>query len=163
MWAEHFQSCLVASTREERSYTANQDWLVEILQTDFWDSRILTECTWQTVVLFPKRNGGLRGIGRIEVLWRLLSGVIYWWIGAAVQFHDVLHGFQESRGTGAASLKAKLLQQLTEIREEVLYEVFLDLRKSYDPLNRERCMEILVVYGVSTQTEIILQHYWYQF
>ena len=34
-----------------------------------------------------------------------------------------------------AFLEAKLLHQLTEMRGEVLYEVFLDLRKSYDTLD----------------------------
>ena len=30
----------------------------------------------------------------------------------------------------------------------------------YDVLDRERCMEIIVGYGVSPLTERILQHYW---
>ena len=42
------------------------------------------------------------------------------------------------------------------MREEVLYEVFLDLRKSYDALDREQCMDILVGYGIGTRTERLL-------
>ena len=49
------------------------------------------------------------------------------WIGAAVDLHDVLHRFRAGRGTGNVSLEVKLLQQLTAISEEVLYEVLLDL------------------------------------
>ena len=41
---------------------------------------------------------------------------------------------------GTASLEVKLLQKLMEIREEVLYGVFLDLRKEYGTLDKERCM-----------------------
>ena len=41
------------------------------------------------------------------------------------------------QGTGTASLEAKLLQQITAVREEVLYEVFLDLSKAYDALDKE--------------------------
>ena len=37
-----------------------------------------------------------------------------------IAFHDVLHIFWEDCGTGSASLKAKLLQQLIYMREEVL-------------------------------------------
>ena len=37
------------------------------------------------------------------------------------------------RGTGTATLEAKLLQQLAAMREEVLYVIFLDLTKAYDP------------------------------
>ena len=40
---------------------------------------------------------------------------------------------------GTASLKAKLIQHMTEMREEVLYEVFIDLRKVYKALDRELC------------------------
>ena len=61
---------------------------------------------------------------------------------------------------GTASLETKLLQQLTDMREEVLYKVFLNLRKAYDELDRERCMEILVGYGVGPRTERILRQYW---
>ena len=49
-------------------------------------------------------------------------------IGAAVIFNDVLHGFRAGQDMGATSLKAKLLHHITAMREEVLYEVFLDLK-----------------------------------
>ena len=80
-----------------------------------------------------------------------------------MQFHDVLHGFQSVRGMGTASLKAKFLQQLMKMSDEVLYKVFLELRKAYDALVRERCMDILVGYGVIPQKEKISQQYWYHF
>ena len=78
------------------------------------------------------------------MLWKALSGVIHLCIGSAVQFHDGLHGLQAGRGTGTASFESKLFQQLNKMREEVLYEVFLGLNNSYDALDREKCMDILV-------------------
>ena len=57
-------------------------------------------------------------------------------VGAAVKFHDVLHGFWAGRGTMTAPLEANLLQQLTEMREDVLYEIFLELKKEYDALDQ---------------------------
>ena len=45
------------------------------------------------------------------------------------------------------------------VRREILYEVFIDLRKSYYALDRELCMEIFVVYEVGPQTERLLLHY----
>ena len=41
------------------------------------------------------------------------------------------------------SLKAKLLQDLTAMRDDFLYEIFLDLHKEYDALEREWCINIL--------------------
>ena len=58
-----------------------------------------------------------------------------------------------------ASLKSKFLQNMMTMREEFLYELFLDLRNSYDALEREWCMEIIVGYGVGPQTERNLRHY----
>ena len=49
---------------------------------------------------------------------------------------------------GTATLEANILQQLTAIREEVLYEIFLDLQNNYDTLDKDRCIEILAAYGV---------------
>ena len=58
---------------------------------------------------------------------------------------------------GTTPLKAKLLQKLTEMREEFIYEVFLDLKKAYDALYWEICLEILLAYGVGPQIEQILR------
>ena len=62
---------------------------------------------------------------------------------ASITYHNFLHGFRVGRGTGTATLKAKLLQQLAALREEVLYVIFLDLHKAYDALDRSRCLIIL--------------------
>ena len=97
------------------------DRVVEILQTYFWGGRLPTEFTWKMAVLIPKGNGKFKGIRIVKVLWKALSGVINWRIGAAVQFHDKVHGLRAVWGTGTNSLEAKLLHQLTEMREEIFY------------------------------------------
>ena len=58
------------------------------------------------------------------------------------------------------ALEAKLLQQLTDMREAVLFKVFLDLHKSYDTLDWDICLGILAAYGVIPRTLCILQTYW---
>ena len=67
-----------------------------------------------------------------------------------------LHGFRVDRGTGTATLEAKLLQKLATMREEVLYVIFIDLQKAYDALDRDRCLEILEGYGVGPRARRIL-------
>ena len=64
-------------------------------------------------------------------------------IRASITFHDFLHGFWAGRGTGTATLEAKLLHQLAALMEEVLYVILLDLHKAYDALDRSKCLEIL--------------------
>ena len=53
-------------------------------------------------------------------------------------FHDALHGFIERRGTGMATLEAKLSQNLDGLAHNPLFQVFLDAHKAYGSLDRER-------------------------
>ena len=88
-----------------------------------------------------------------------MLGAINHHIGVVVQLHNVIHIFCSGRGTGTTYLEAKLLRKLTIMKEEFLYEVFLNLRKAYDVLDLDKCMEILVGYGLGPQTKILSHNY----
>ena len=81
-------------------------------------------------------------------------------IGVTVNFHSVIHGFQAGRGSGTASLEANLLHHMMTMREEFLYEVFIELQKSYDALDMEWCLEILVRYGIVPRMDRFLILCW---
>ena len=49
---------------------------------------------------------------------------------------------------GTATIEDHLLQQLTSMRKEVLFEILLDLQKVHDSLYHDRCIEIFAAYGV---------------
>ena len=110
----------MAATCKERMDTANWYWVVEIIQAEFRDGRLLEECMFQTVVILPNGGGGFRGGFIVKFPWKELSGVFNQWIGAAVNFHCVLHGFREFRGAGTASFESRMLQQLVKMRYYVL-------------------------------------------
>ena len=84
----------------------------------------------------------------MEVTWKLMTLILHRRLTTGLQLHDALHGFREGRGTGTATLEAKLLQNLAAMRKEVLYMIFLDLTKACDALDRSRSLEILKGYGV---------------
>ena len=44
---------------------------MELIQTAFRDIELAEEATWQAVVLILKGKGDYRGIGLVEVMWRL--------------------------------------------------------------------------------------------
>ena len=117
--------------------------MVELVQTAFRDGDLAEEATWQAVVLIPKGKWDYRGIGLVEVMWKVTAVILNRRFTSSITFHDVLHGFRAGRGTGTATLEAKLLQQLVAMREEVLYVIFLDLTKVYDALDRSRCLALL--------------------
>ena len=94
--------------------------MVELVQTAFRDGDMAEEATWQAVVLIPKGKGDYRGISLVEVMWKVVAVILNHRFTSSITFHDVLHGLRAVRGTGTATLEAKLLQQLAAMREEVL-------------------------------------------
>ena len=57
---------------------------------------------------------------------------------ASPQMHKTLHRFREKRGTGMGITELKLARDLARIYKDLLFLVFLDLRKAYDTGDRER-------------------------
>ena len=121
---------------------------MELVQTDFRVGDLAEEETWQAVVLIPKGKKDYRGIGLVDVMWKVVAAILNRRFTSSITYHDALHGFRAGRGTGTATLEAKLLQQLAALREEVLYMIFLDRTKAYNALDRSRCLEILEGYVV---------------
>ena len=70
--------------------------------------------------LIPKGGGCYRGIGLVDVVWKVVKVILNRRFTASTALHDVLHGFWEFCGTGNASLEAKLLKQLTAMKDDVL-------------------------------------------
>ena len=95
------------------------------------------------MVLIPKGKQEYQGIGLVEVMWKVMAEILNCRLTSSITYHNFLHVFREGRGTGTATLKAKLLQQFADLRGEVLYVIFLDLPNAYDALDRSRCLEIL--------------------
>ena len=114
---------------------------MDLVQTAFLEGELAEEATWQAVVLIPKGKKDYWGIVLVEVMWKVVAAILNRRFTASITYHDFLHGFRAGRGTGTATLEAKLLQQLAALREEVLYVIFLDLHKAYDALDRSRCLD----------------------
>ena len=51
-------------------------------------------------------------------MWKLVERVIDTCIKAAVQFHDVLHGFHAGRREGTAIMELKLAQDLESLYQD---------------------------------------------
>ena len=85
-----------------------------------------------------KEGWDYRGISLVEVVWKVVTVILNCRFADSINFHDVLHGLPAGCGTGNASIEAKLLQQLTAMREEFLYAIFLELHRAYDSLDMDR-------------------------
>ena len=59
------------------------------------------------MVILPK---DYRGIGLMEVMWKVVVTILNLQLTASIAFHKFLHGFWAGGVTGTATLEAKLLQ-----------------------------------------------------
>ena len=134
--------------------------MVSIIKVALWEGYIPEALIWKTMVLIRKGKGEYRGIGLVETIWKVCTSIVNSRLQSSIVLHDVLHGFRQGRGTGTVIMKAKLEQQLAWIFHKPLFQVFLDVSKSYDPLDRRICMEILRKYGLGPRLQQLLQRYW---
>ncbi len=64
------------------------------------------------------------------------------------------------RGTGTAIIEAKLAQQLLYLKLKPFYGIFLNLRKAFNAMDRERCIMILEGYGAGPRLVRLVCSYW---
>jgi exonuclease III len=148
-------------------------WMMErTTQPDPWDKFCLLvkhcfetgelpqSACFSTLVLIPKSDGGVRGIGLLESVWKVMSMIIKERMSRTIQFDDMLHGFRPGRGTGTAILEARLHLDKSIHQGKTLAQIFLDLSKAYDTLDRDRTIQILQAYGVGPRLLQLLQSFW---
>ena len=144
----------------EESEPTKWEKVVELVQLAFYHGVLTEEAAWQSVVLIKKGGGYYQGIGLIEVILKAVAVILNRHFTAAITYHDLLHGFWVGCGTGTATLKLNMIQQVAALRKEVLHAILLDLQKAYNALDRSRCLFILEGYGVGPRDLFLLQLYW---
>jgi hypothetical protein len=160
--AEHLKNLLQRAEKDDATPEDRSGWehMCHTVKQIFETGQIPEEMTWSILVLIPKASGGTRGIGLLDTLWKVCSSIINRHLQESISFHESLHGFRKGRGTGTACLEAKLQMQLAHIRSTPLYQVFLDLSKAYDTLDRVRTIQLLRSYGVGDWILHLLTHFW---
>jgi hypothetical protein len=140
---------------------AGDDWeaLVKLVQAVWDEGKIPTQLGWVVTVLIPKGGGDYCGIGLLEPIWKVIEQVIDKWL-EAIALHDSLHGCRNERGTGTAVIEVKLSQQLSHIEQTPFYGVFIDLKKAFDAMDRERCLLLLEGHGAGPNMRRLIRHFW---
>ena len=59
-----------------------------------------------------------------------------------------------------ATMEANMVQPILGIFHDPLFQVFINVRKSYDSLDRGRFMEILRGYDLGTNLQRLLKRHW---
>jgi hypothetical protein len=74
--------------------------------------------------------------------------------------YEALHGCWNGRGMGTAILEAKLAKQLVHLEQEPFYGVFLDLKKVFGAMDRERFLLIQEGYDVGLNMVRLIRNFW---
>ncbi len=53
-----------------------------------------------------------------------------------------------------------MTQQLAHIEQTPFYGVFIDLKKAFDAMDRERCLLILEGHGAGPNMRQLIRHFW---
>ena len=104
---------------------------------------IVTECfekgtaptTFQLgiLIIIPKDDkGGVRGIGLLESVHKLIFTVINLRMNGTIQFCSAVHVFCRHCGCFTAIGEAKLRMQRATYRGDTTYQIFLNLKKAYE-------------------------------
>jgi hypothetical protein len=149
MCAKHVKDWLQGVHQEEdaKSQGAPGDgdnWrlFAHLVQATWTYGIVPCQLLWIIVVLISKGGGDYHGIGLLEPIWKVIKRIINRRMDS-IQLHDSLHSCPHQCGTGTATIKAKLVQQLSYLEMQPFYGVFLDLGKAFDAMDREQCLMIL--------------------
>ena len=141
---------------EKHSWTK----VIKLVSNIFALKTLPQRLTHSTLVLIPKGKGPeCRGIGLVESLWKIVGKIMTHRMGA-LDLQPSVHGFRPRKGTGTVTLEVKLLHTLVHQKGETVYQVFVDLQKSYDSVSRERLVEIMKAYGIGPRLRQLQQEYW---
>ena len=109
-----------------------------------------------------KGIGEYRGIGLIEVMWKVISVIIDRHLANSIKFHDIQHCLWANIGMGATNFDSNILQKIPGLFQKVLHEIFIYLHKACGALDREQNITIMEGYRVVPQVLVLLAWYFYK-
>ncbi len=78
----------------------------------------------------------------------------------AIKFNDTLNDFCNDRGTDTAIMEDKLAQQMAFMEQELWFMAFINLKKAFDSMEQEQCLDILLGYGVGPNMCRLIKKIW---
>ena len=134
---------------------------MKIIQIAFKDGKFPNAFAYGVLVLIPKDDaGGVRGIGLLETLHKLISAIINMRLAKSINFCQAIHGFRRGRGCYTAIGETKLRIQEVTSNYKTLYQIYLDLTKAYDSIDRAQVIKILEIYKVGPRIRRYIGKIW---
>ena len=76
---------------EGGSTEPNWEMLVDLVQTAFREGILAEEAMWKAVVLIPKGGKDCRGIGLVQVMWKVVAAILNCRLTASITYHNFLN------------------------------------------------------------------------
>ena len=168
MKAEHFKDWYEVAFPEPQPDNPNaptpkpEQWnpFVELVQHMFRTGEVPTKCMWSFLAVIPKPDRGQREVGLLKAVWKVCEAIIDTRVKKVIRFHDILHGFCQTRGTSTAIMEVKLQQEVAAMLCPILFQVHLDLTKAHDALDHEHTLKTMKEYGVGSHLLRLIKNYW---
>jgi exonuclease III len=113
------------------------------------------------LVLLPKNGSAdFRGISLLDCVYKLISTCINTRATRSIQFHEGVHGFRAERGCQTAIYEAKMDATARMESGTTYHQVFLDLSKAFDTVDRGRLLLIMRAYGFGDRTMRFFENCW---
>ena len=173
---EDLQHWLKEYQKQDTTEADKEPWniVLELVDEAFASGDLPRVLSLSLLVIIPKPSGGVHGIGLLETLWKLIEKIcekcfsqgikfhdaLHGFRKHGIKFHDTLHGFKKHRGCGTAILECRLEQERALYMDKTLFQVFLDLTKAHDTLDRKWTLKILEKYGVGPNILCLLETFW---
>ena len=141
------------------------DSLVELCNIVFTTGEVPQAMREGILVLIPKAGASAvkseyRGITLLESVYKVISSCLNRRAMQRIQFHDSIHGFRPGRGCQTALVEAKRDMKAREQAGKPYHQVFLDLSKAFDTVNRDRLFQIMEAYGFGRRALTFFRKCW---
>ena len=152
------------SAEEGTKDSENWDQLVELCQRVYLTGQVPQAMREGTLVLLPKpgKKDEFRGITLLDTTYKLISSCINERCKQAIKFHDGIHGFRTGRGCQTALFEAKADMDAREAAGATYHQIFLDLSKAFDTVDRERLFLVMKAYGMGFRSIQFFRKCWDQ-
>ena len=152
---------IVHDEEEQSDVGLGHKWrvFVRLMQAIWEHGSVPKQMRWEIIVLLSKGGSDYCGIGLLEPFWKVVEKIMVARL-ALIKFYDGLHGRLPGQGMGTATIEAKLAQSLAWRNQCPLYQIYLNLKKTYDAFDREQTLKILVAYGVGPRMLCLQKYFW---
>ena len=124
----------------------NSTWrhFIELIQETFRTGEVPKEWDNVFMILIPKpKSEKLRGIGIIDVMWKIMAYIIKRRLESKIKLHQDIHGFRAGHGTRTEIFHNKIWANYQHNKGRKVIQSFFDIKESYKTVDQDKLLMVL--------------------